>query len=182
MSPRNATAGRLVRQHLWAFKVAVETGLLVTGRSLLLSRQGPPIPAGGGPPSWAPGTAQLPVSVEGQGEGTCRRVGSCSPPQHRQLSPACPWHGQWCQAGLCMPRHIWTHMDMYGHTCILTCLRSPAVAPRPLGTLCSHLGCHMDLAWHWGRAGSPLAWHGAHECAEAEPPASSWCRAQLLEF
>lgn len=68
LSPRNATVSPLVRQHLWAFKVAVETGLLVTRRSLLLSRQGPPIPAGGGPPPRAAGAAQLPVSVEEHGE------------------------------------------------------------------------------------------------------------------
>lgn len=65
VSPRNATAGPCVRQQLWAFKVAVETVLLVTGRSLLLSRQGPPHPCRRGPPPRAPGTPQTLVSAEG---------------------------------------------------------------------------------------------------------------------
>lgn len=60
------------------------------------------------------------------------------------------------------PGHTWTHMDTHGHTCILTCPCSPAVPPRPLGTLSSHLAWHRDLAWHPGCAASPLAWHGAH--------------------
>lgn len=60
VSPRNATAGPSVRRQLWAFKVAVETVLLVTGRSLLLSRQGPPIPAGGDPHPGHPGLHRPP--------------------------------------------------------------------------------------------------------------------------
>lgn len=43
--------------------------------------------------------------------------------------------------------HTWTHMDTYG--------RSPAVPPRPLEILLSHLSHRMDPAWHWGCAGSP---------------------------
>lgn len=138
VSTRNATASPLLRQHLWAFKVAVETGLLVTGRSLLLSRQGPPIPAGEDPHPGHLGLHRRPClrrDMAGAWLYTCLGGLGCAVPcgtdPSAQLALGMARGARQGCACLDTPGHIWAHMDTCGYTCILTCPCSPAMPHAP---------------------------------------------------
>lgn len=107
----------------------METVVLVTGRSLLLSRQGPPITEGGGPPPRTPGTwwhRPPPVSGEGHGEGTAvymqaGGVGRAAPRgpdplRHGHPPPPSPSLSLACPVVPGRAAHAWTHMHASLHS------------------------------------------------------------------
>lgn len=165
----------------------METVLLVTRRSLLLSRQGPPSLRAGGPPPCTPGTAQTPRSGEGHGEGADvhRQAGGvgCAAPTG-QL-PSCPLqHGRpsLSLVWLVVPgraAHACTRMDMHAslHSgAAQSCPHSPwgrCPCTSAVTAACTHA---QGPGWHWGHgclAASPPSTARGAECATAEPPTAA---------